>query len=1118
MGWFSEFGSLNGTAPLNVSPSGPGGGLMGETVGGGAPVSYGGGVLNFSNGLSLAGIESAGTGTRTITGDNPSVPASDSTYYYVEKSRPDIHSVIYWKIPKNQTVDYLWAKNYTFSVSNPATKPTISQVLNSTFYQLIDWTKKLGVHGSQVGDNITFNDKGSFIHGWRGSDTITGGAGKDDVWEGARPGDRNIIDLKGGVDGINYSFVWEVKTNESGVVINGGFDGGGLGDTITNVEHITATELDDSIFVPTGNAPDEFGMETHTSGDAGNDKIRGNGQRNEIFGGTGSDTLYGGDGNDVIFGNIQFHTAGGEYDEIDGGKGNDWLYADLEGSGSIRGGEGDDTIFGGESHDTLLGEAGDDRIQGFSETSTPTADADTLEGGAGNDTLIGADGDDSMDGGDDIDELYGNGGKDTIVGGAASDLLSGGADDDSLVGGSGIDLLLGGAGADRLDGGEDRDIAVYTGATPVHLALPGATNSSSGDAAGDQLVDVEVIVGSDGNDDIDLGTSRIEVYGAGGADVVIGSDQNDTIYGDFGAGGLDFVMTLLSARGIPAGGASGNDTLYGGAGGDTLYGGAADDMLFGDIGADSLVGGDGDDILTGGAEGPTLASDDSASDTLDGGAGEDIFIVGNGDVIKSVNVGDAIVLAAVLETKRASIVFDGDKTYFYLDEGGASPLQVAVLEQGIAAARFSASIVHGLYDGLYAEVKSTPLSNTQAFATSSLDAAKSLSDFQVSWNTILKTAFTATAEDAAEFGVDKLGDAFERQMIRLIADDFASRRLLLEFSEKLSIALPVTEFLSGAAALIVSELRGEFRGSDLDRAMLWGELFNDVFNPLPGTSKAALMVGDAVLKSLIDQMITSFAAPIVAIGKMLSAGTNGDDSYDSTNTDQPDFVELGDGNDTVRTGGGDDVVVGGSGRGNDDYDGGAGRDTLVYSSTRKGIVVDLSKGKANGVEIDHDLLAGFENVVGGTGADRITGNKAANVLDGAKGNDSLAGGKGKDTLSGGLGQDSLTGGDKADTFVFDVKPGGKHADIITDFRHNTDIIGLDDLVFAAIGPKLEAKEFYAAAGATRAHDRDDRIVYDTRTGKLYYDDDGNKAGGHAAVLFATLSNKPPLDHGDFAIV
>ena len=54
-------------------------------------------------------------------------------------------------------------------------------------------------------------------------------------------------------------------------------------------------------------------------------------------------------------------------------------------------------------------------------------------------------------------------------------------------------------------------------------------------------------------------------------------------------------------------------------------------------------------------------------------------------------------------------------------------------------------------------------------------------------------------------------------------------------------------------------------------------------------------------------------------------------------------------------------------------------------------------------------------------------------------------------------------------------------------------------------------------GAKTAHDGDDRIVYDTRSGKLYYDKDG--AGGHHAQLFAILDGSPDnISAKDFLIV
>ena len=154
-----------------------------------------------------------------------------------------------------------------------------------------------------------------------------------------------------------------------------------------------------------------------------------------------------------------------------------------------------------------------------------------------------------------------------------------------------------------------------------------------------------------------------------------------------------------------------------------------------------------------------------------------------------------------------------------------------------------------------------------------------------------------------------------------------------------------------------------------------------------------------------------------------------------------------------------------------------------------------------------NLASLIENVKGGSGSDRITGNLIGNRLDGGGGNDKLLGGLGNDTLKGGSG---------SDRFVFNTALSADNIDRLKDFRHDADRILLENKIFAGIGSSLSSREFYAAAGITDAHDRSDRIVYDTASGNLYCDVDGR--GGQAAVHFATLTTRPTLDHGDFAIV
>jgi Ca2+-binding RTX toxin-like protein len=121
-------------------------------------------------------------------------------------------------------------------------------------------------------------------------------------------------------------------------------------------------------------------------------------------------------------------------------------------------------------------------------------------------------------------------------------------------------------------------------------------------------------------------------------------------------------------------------------------------------------------------------------------------------------------------------------------------------------------------------------------------------------------------------------------------------------------------------------------------------------------------------------------------------------------------------------------------------------------------------------------------------------------------------------LFGGAGNDLMTGGAGADTFVFNNSPATANIDTIADFVSGTDHIAFSAARFGALGTPgaLGAGAFRAAAGANAAQDGDDRLVYNTTTGQLWYDPDGTGAGH--VLLVAKLSGKPDLALGDLLII
>ena len=132
---------------------------------------------------------------------------------------------------------------------------------------------------------------------------------------------------------------------------------------------------------------------------------------------------------------------------------------------------------------------------------------------------------------------------------------------------------------------------------------------------------------------------------------------------------------------------------------------------------------------------------------------------------------------------------------------------------------------------------------------------------------------------------------------------------------------------------------------------------------------------------------------------------------------QRSYSSDGIGSDTVLGDAGDDHVVAAADAADDTYDGGAGRDTLDYSAATESVTVDLGAGTAEGSQTGHDVIGGFENVIGGSGDDRISAGSTSVAMSGGAGNDALAGGAGNDTISDGAGRDTVSAGGGDDHVV-----------------------------------------------------------------------------------------------------
>lgn len=363
-------------------------------------------------------------------------------------------------------------------------------------------------------------------------------------------------------------------------------------------------------------------------GDSGNDLIDGQAGNDSLYGSDGDDTLLGGDGNDYL-------VAGTGNNILDGGAGADTLDgAGGWGVADYRNAQSAVTVrlnnSGSSTGDLAAGDVFVDVNGVFG-----SAHSDILGGNLNANWMIAGGGDDIVNGGRGNDTLYGSEGADTIDGGDDSDQLSGGDGNDVLMGNSGLDLLDGGAGF---------DVASYEDAGYGVIV-----NLATGVAAGDTLIGIEGLRGSNFDDQLTGDAGANTLSGNGGNDYLRADAGNDTLDGGAGddnlvggagadalngGAGMDVAVYATASGGVIANLAN-SSINTGDATGDSfiavegLSGSGYADQLIGNQVANVLSGAGGNDLLSGGGSADTLDGG-SGLDTLVGGAGNDVLIGGSG--------------------------------------------------------------------------------------------------------------------------------------------------------------------------------------------------------------------------------------------------------------------------------------------------------------------------------------------------------------------------------------------------------------------------------------------------------------------------------------------------------
>src|SRR5262245_11401915 len=189
-------------------------------------------------------------------------------------------------------------------------------------------------------------------------------------------------------------------------------------------------------------------------------------------------------------------------------------------------------------------------------------------------------------------------------------------------------------------------------------------------------------------------------------------------------------------------------------------------------------------------------------------------------------------------------------------------------------------------------------------------------------------------------------------------------------------------------------------------------------------------------------------------------------------------------------------------------DGGTGTDSIEYRDrATSAIVVDFVGGTITG---------GGSGTITFTGIERVVASNFNDSLTGTTGTQTLTGQGGADTLYGAAGVDTLWGGSGGDTFIF-REVGTANADRISDWSSGSDKLLLDGSVMTALGTGnfVAGDARFAANSTGTAQDASDRIIFNTTTGQVFYDADGNGAG--MAQLIATLQTGATLVATDVVV-
>jgi Ca2+-binding RTX toxin-like protein len=659
---------------------------------------------------------------------------------------------------------------------------------------------------------------------------------------------------------------------------------------------------------------------------------------------------------------------------------------------------------------------------------------------------------------DDSFHIYGYGGNDELIGGDNHDVIDGGTGADDMHGNGGDDTYY----VDNVgDAVHEFDGFFLSGRDTVNATISYTLPELVDDL---RLLDSGGAINGTGN------ALANEITGNSSDNVLQGRDGNDTLTGN---GGADDLF-----------GGNHDDWLHGGVGDDFLDGGDGNDHLFGQGDYDVLNGGIGNDVLDGGEE-------------MAGGSGNDEYYVYSttAAVFEFTNGGHDTVISTV------------DYTLPF----GVEDLMMAAGYAGL--------------DGTGNELGNTLVGNESFNILEGRDGNDFL-DGGAHNDTLRGGAGNDTLY--GDVGMDTLeGGTGADQMIGGGGYDTYSVDNVGDVIEELANGGVDTVNVAGLAhytmaanveILNLTVLAFNATGNSLNNVMtgnsfantldggvgadtLEGQLGNDTYI----VDNAADTIREAGGQGL-DEVRTSVSYTLSAgadVETLRTTNDAGTGAINLTGNTSGNTVIGNNGTNTLNGGGGNGDQLEGRG-GNDTYIVGNGGVTIVESGGQGSdtVLSSVTYTLTTGADVENLRT----NNDAGTVAINLTGNNTGNIVTGNNGNNVLNGAGGNDDLVGRGGQDQ---------FLFNTAfDAANNVDRILDFNVADDTIVLENAVFTTlVAGNLAAGQFVTGAAA---QDANDRVIYNSGTGALFYDSDG--VGGAAAIQFATVSAGLGLTSLDFLVV